>query len=139
MPTVGASVELLATPRDVWRFLAEPYHLADWWPNLVAVEPDRRGLATGARWRVRSHSSTLFRRADSEDTLVVVAAEPESRVIFEFVRRNVRAELTLAQAGQDRTLAELRVTGPLLLGFSRGLAKHALARLHNLVQTAATV
>lgn len=86
MPTVRASVELLATPRDVWRFLAEPYHLADWWPNLVAVEPDRRGLAAGARWRVRSSEATLFRRADSQDTLLVVAAEPASRLAFEFVR-----------------------------------------------------
>lgn len=139
MPTVGASIELLATSRDVWRFLAEPYHLADWWPNLVAVEPDRRRLTTGTRWRVRSHSSTMFRHADSEDTLVIVAADPESRVVFEFVRAKMRAELTLTPAGPDRTRAELQVVGPLMLGFSRSIARDALARLHNLVQTAATV
>lgn len=51
----------------------------------------------------------------------------------------MRAELTLTPAGFDRTRAELLVTGPLLLGFSRGVARDALARLHDLVQTAATV
>ena len=139
MPTAHASVELLAGPEDVWRFLAEPYYLADWWPNLVAVQPDRLGLAAGARWRISFHQATLFRRADSEDTLLVVTADPGSRLVIEFVRARMRAELTLTQAGHDRTRAELQVTGPLLFGFSRGLAKDALARLHNLVQTAATV
>jgi uncharacterized protein YndB with AHSA1/START domain len=139
MPSAHASVELLAKPEDVWRFLAEPYHLADWWPNLVAVEPDRRGLAAGARWRVSSHRATLLRRADSEDTLLVVAADPGSRVAFEFVRSRLRVDLALTPSGADRTRAELQVTGPLLLGFSRGIATTALTRLHNLVQTAATV
>jgi uncharacterized protein YndB with AHSA1/START domain len=139
MPTAYASVELLATPQDIWRFLAEPYHLADWWPNLVAVEPDRRGLAAGARWRISTHQATLLRRADSEDTLLVTVADPESRLAFEFVRAKVRADLALTQAGPDRTRAGLQVTGPLMLGFSRSIAREALARLHNLVQTAATV
>lgn len=139
MPSTRASVELLAGPDDVWRFLAEPRHLADWWPNLVSVEPDRLGLSAGARWRISSHQATLLRRADSEDTLLVVAADPGSRVAFEFVRSRLRAELTLTPAGLDRTQAELRVTGPLMLGFSRNIAKVALTRLHSLVQTAATV
>ena len=32
---------------DVWAFLAEPYHLSDWWPGITGVEPDRRGFAPG--------------------------------------------------------------------------------------------
>jgi uncharacterized protein YndB with AHSA1/START domain len=139
MPTAQSSVELLAGPEDVWRFLAEPYHLSDWWPNLVAVEPDRRGLASGARWRVSARHATLLRRADSQDTLLVVTAHPESLLVFEFVRSKLRAELTLTRAGSDRSRADLRVTAPLMFGFSRGIAKNALTRLHNLVQTAATV
>ncbi len=139
MPTAQASVELLATPQDVWRFLAEPYHLADWWPNLVSVEPDRFGLSAGARWRISSHRATLLRRADYEDTLLVVAADPGSRVSLEFVRSRLRADLTFTPAGPERTQAELRVTGPFMLGFSRNIAKVALTRLHSLVQTAATV
>ena len=47
-----ASRELLASRKDVWRFLAEPNHLTDWWPGVRGVEPDRRGFAAGARWRV---------------------------------------------------------------------------------------
>src|SRR4051812_50038265 len=52
MPRVVASRELLAPPEDVWGFLAEPNHLADWWPGIHAVRPDRRGLAPGARWQL---------------------------------------------------------------------------------------
>ena len=37
-----------ARARTSGRFLAEPHHLADWWPGIVGVEPDRRGFATGA-------------------------------------------------------------------------------------------
>ena len=139
MPTARASVELLAAPQDVWRFLAEPYHLADWWPNLVAVKPDRLGLAAGARWHVASRQATLLRRADHDDTLLVLAAEPYSHVSIEFVRSRLRAELTLTPSAPDRTRAELEVTGAFLISFSRSIAKSALTRLHNLVQTAATV
>ncbi|HEY4620056.1 MAG TPA: SRPBCC family protein [Gaiellaceae bacterium] len=139
MPTSRATRELLASPTEVWRFLAEPRHLADWWPGLAAVEPDRRGVAAGARWRVRSRKATLFRRPAAEDTLLVTAAVPETRLAFEFVQTKVKADLALAAAGPGRTRAELTVTGPLLLGLSRGLANDALARLHDLCQTAAAL
>jgi len=139
MPTARASIELLATPEDVWSFLAEPNHLADWWPNLVAVRPDRLGLAAGARWQVSSRQATLLRRADHEDTLLVLAADLRSHVVIEFVRSRLHAELTLAPSAPDRTRAELEVKGALLVGFSRSIAKDALARLHDLIQTAATV
>ena len=137
MPTRRAAVELVAPPRDVWAFLAEPRHLPDWWPNLATVEPDRRGLATGARWHVRSHGSTLVRRAEAQDMLVVHVAEPESRFVFELVRAKIRAHLELEAAAHGRTRAELAVTGPFLAGFSRTLPREALRRLHALVQTAA--
>ena len=130
-------MELLATPRDVWQFLAEPRHLADWWPNLASVEPDRRGVAAGARWRVRSRGSTLVRRAEAEDTLVVHDAEPSCRLAFELVRARLRAELVLAPAAGGRTHAELVVASPFLAGFSRTLPRDALRRLHALVQTGA--
>src|SRR5437667_108533 len=53
MPLAQVELELLAPVEDVWRFLAEPRHLADWWPGIAAVEPDRRGLVAGARWIAR--------------------------------------------------------------------------------------
>jgi uncharacterized protein YndB with AHSA1/START domain len=137
MPTRRAAIELLAPPPDVWAFLAEPRHLADWWPNLASVEPDRRGVSTGARWRVRARGSTLFRRAEAEDILLVQAAETERRLGFELVRARLRVELVLEAAAGRRTHAELVVTGPFLAGFSRTLPRDALQRLHALVQTAA--
>ena len=58
-----ASHEVLASREDVWRFLAEPYHLADWWPTVSAVHPDARGFPEGARWDVVGPTSpTLFRK-----------------------------------------------------------------------------
>ena len=137
MPTVRASRELLATPEDVWRYLAEPYNLSDWWPGIAAVEPDRRGFAAGARWRVRSNEPTLFRRAEAEDTLLVRAADPISLFAFDLVQAKLKVELALEQAGPALTSAELSVTGPFLFGFSRSLPKDALARLHDLCQAGA--
>jgi hypothetical protein len=139
MPTSRARRELLAPPMDVWRVLAEPYHLADWWPGLGAIEPDRRGVATGARWRVRSRGATLLRSAESEDMLLVTAADPMQRFAFELVRAKLKVDLEIGPAGPATTEAELTVSGPLVLMLSRGIAKDALARLHSLCQTAAAI
>ena len=135
MPTIRGSRELLASPEDVWRYLSEPYHLSDWWPRIATVEPDRRGFAAGARWTVRSSEPTYFRRAASEDTLLVKEARPMSIFSFELVKAKLKAELVLEQTGPAATSAELSVSGPWLFGFSRSLAKDALDRLHALCQT----
>ena len=140
MPRSQASIELLAPVEDVWSYLAEPYHLGDWWPGIGTVEPDRRGFATGARWSVRSTEPSLLRRAEAEDTLVVTAVEPRGRFAFELVRAKTRAELVLAQAGAGRTRAGLRIEEPFTLGFVRGRrAQDALERLYDLVQTGAAL
>ena len=128
---------LLATPEDVWAFLAEPRHLSDWWPNVGSIEPDRLGMAAGARWRVRTRVATWLERAEVEDTLLVHAAEPERRFAFELVRARIRADLVLSEVARGRTRAELTASGSLLRGFTRSLPHDALARLHALVQTAA--
>ena len=138
MPSARAERELLAPPEDVWSFLAEPHHLPDWWPGLGGVEPDRRGVATGARWRVRRHEASLLRKAEGEDTLLVTAVETSHRFAFELVGARLRAQLTLEPSGTDRTTAALVVEAPLMLAFSRSLPKTALARLHDLCQTAAS-
>jgi uncharacterized protein YndB with AHSA1/START domain len=139
VPTARASRELLAPPEDVWEFLAEPRHFADWWPGIGAVEPDRRGLDAGARWRVRRRESSFFRKAQAEDTLLVTAADRPRRFGFELVGAKLQAELTLTRADVRRSDAELAVDGPFLLALSRSLPKNALARLHDLCQTAATM
>ena len=123
----------------MWSFLAEPHHLSDWWPGLGGVEPDRRGVATGARWRVRRHQASLLRKAEAEDTLLVTAVEPSRRFAFELVGARLRAQVTLERRVADRTMATLLVDGPLMMAFSRSLPKTALARLHDLCQTAASM
>ena len=62
-----ATRELLAPRPDAWGFVAEPFHLADWWPGVSGVQPDRRGSAAGARWEiVASREPTLLRQAGRE-------------------------------------------------------------------------
>lgn len=136
MPRVTAERELLAPVEDVWRFIAEPRHLADWWPGIGAVEPDRRGLAPGARWTVRgSGQASLLRRAHAEDTLVIREIDSPSRVAWHHVRQRLDVELALEPTGRT-TVARLGVRSPWLVGFARSLPGEALARLHALLDTA---
>ncbi len=105
MARVAATRELLAPPEHVWRFLAEPLHLADWWPGVRAVRPDRRGLAPGARWQLTAGTQTgglvsaFLRRPESAGTIVVLdVREPESLRLL-FVADRIEAELLLERAG----------------------------------------
>ena len=52
MPTYEATRELLAPRADVWRFLSEPYNLADWWPGISGLQPE-----TSYFFRVRASSA----------------------------------------------------------------------------------
>ena len=138
MPTVAAARELLAPREDVWSFLAEPRHFADWWPGIAAVEPDRRGLAAGARWQVRgTNRPSLFRRPNPTGILLVLAAARPERLAFQLTGERIDAELQLEASAADRTIATLTVSGPWLIGLGRSFPHRALNRLHALVQTAA--
>jgi hypothetical protein len=138
VPTVAAARELLAPREDVWSFLAEPRHFADWWPGIAAVEPDRRGLAAGARWQVRgANRPSLFRRPNPSGLLLVLAAARPERVAFQLTGERIDAELELEASASDRTIATLTVSGPWLIGLGRSFPHRALNRLHALVQTAA--
>ena len=140
MARVDASLELLARRDDVWAFLAEPYHLSDWWPNIAAVVPDRRGLNPGARWKVRRGLRPgLFRKPAAEETLVVREVDAPNRVAWQFTGERLDVDVGLEPRGRDRTLVTLTVSSTWLLGFRRSLPKHALVRLHALIQTAATL
>jgi uncharacterized protein YndB with AHSA1/START domain len=142
MSRVAATRELLAPREDVWRFLAEPFHLADWWPGVHGVEPDRRGLAPGARWRLNAGPQTggplsaLVRRPDAAGMLVVVEARANELVRLLFVDDRIEAELHLAPARDSRTRATLVIEGP-WLRVNRSLPRRALSRLYDLCQTAA--
>ena len=140
MPAYSAARDLLASREDVWAYLAEPKHLRDWWPGLNGVEPDRRGLAPGARWRIRAHGRPTYvlgRKPDVAGTLIFLAVSPPEFVAWQFVDGRLDVELRLTERAADRTRAELTVSAPLLAGLRRSLPHKALTRLHALCQTAA--
>jgi uncharacterized protein YndB with AHSA1/START domain len=127
---VEASLELLAPREDVWRFLAEPYHLSDWWPGITGVEPDRRGFAPGARWKVHATKRNVFTGSRSVETMLIVRdIDLYERWSFHVLEPKLDAEIRLRSVADDRT----RVT----VAVSRGNAKTAVKRLYDLVQTAA--
>ena len=138
-----ASRELLASRADVWGFLAEPYHLSDWWPGITSVRPDRRGLAPGARWQVVGPSApTLFRKAYAEGLVVVREVAPYERVVWQMLAERLQVEVRLTTLGAERTFATVAVEGawrPEAFGRPRALPREALSRLHALCQTAAAL
>jgi len=140
---ITASRELLAPRDDVWKLVSEPYHLPDWWPGYTGVRPDRRGLATGARWTVmRAQAPGLLRRPGGEGLIVVQEVAVGLELRWYDVQQGLDAGVALANAGEGRTRATAYVDGPwwrLLLEGARGLPERALARLHDLCQTAATL
>ena len=127
-----AARELLASRADVWAFIAEPYHLPDWWPGITGVEPDRRGFAPGARWKVISTSHNwLAGNRQRESLLLVRAVDPYERFAWHLLRPKTDVELTLAAAAPDRTVVAVSA--------SRGSPARAVGRLYDLVQTAASL
>ena len=129
---------LLAPRADVWAFLAEPRNLADWWPGIADVRPDRRGLAEGARWEiVANYRPSMFRQGASSGTLQVLAVQPYERVSFNLTSDRIGVDLHLRSMGEDRTEALLVIDGTFMFGMSRSLPRRALGRLHSLCQTAA--
>jgi hypothetical protein len=138
LPQYAAERTLLASRGDTWSFLAEPHHLPDWWPGIGGVQPDRRGLATGARWTVmRTNRASLLRRPQASGLLLVRAVEPLERLAFHLTVERLDAELRLHASGPARTDVSLSVSAPWLVGLSRRFPERALDRLYTLVQTAA--
>jgi uncharacterized protein YndB with AHSA1/START domain len=137
---IEASRELLAARPEVWRFVAEPYHLADWYPGISGVTPDRRGSAAGARWEVvASNEPTLLRKPRATGTLVVLAAEKPRLFSFQLVGEKLTVTVELLATAADRTHATVTVEGPWLIAYRRSLARRAVNRLYALCQTAASL
>jgi uncharacterized protein YndB with AHSA1/START domain len=140
MGKFAATRELFAPRDDVWGFIAEPYHLADWWPGISGVQPDRRGLAPGARWQIRGLGRPTYvvgRRPDVSGTLVFLDVKAPELVAWQFVNTRVDVELRLTETAPDRTRAQLTVDAPFLSGVRRPQLHTALTRLHALCQTGA--
>ena len=135
-PRHAADRVLEAPIDDVWAFLAEPYHLADWWPGVSGVEPDRRGLSPGARWKVVGpNAPSYFRRPQATGTLVVLDVVPRERIAFQLAGDRIDADLTLRALDESRTAVSLVVEGPWLIGLRRSFPRHALERLHALLRS----
>ena len=138
-----ASHEVLAPREEVWRFLAEPFHLADWWPTISAVRPDSRGFREGARWAVVGPTSpTLFRKGGATGLAIVKTIELHERVVWNLTADRLDVEVRLGSPAPDRTLATVAVEGtwrPEALGRPRALPQAAAYRLYELVQTAASL
>jgi uncharacterized protein YndB with AHSA1/START domain len=142
MPRVAAGRELLAPREEVWKFLAEPHHLSDWWPGVRGVRPDRRGLAPGARWQLSAGPQTggfigaFLRSPDVAGTLVVLDVHTNELVKLLFVDDRIEAEIHLEAARDSRTRVTVAIEGP-WLRVNRSLPRRALNRLYALCQTAA--
>jgi uncharacterized protein YndB with AHSA1/START domain len=138
VPTVRASRELLASRDEVWAFLADPYNLPNWWPRLAGVQPDRRGLAPGARWHVQGpNEPSMLRRPEAVGALLVRDVRPPRRLEFHLTGDRLDVELELEEVAADRTRATIQIRGPWLIGLSRSLPRQVLARLYALLQTGA--
>jgi hypothetical protein len=154
-----ATRELLAPRADVWGFLAEPYHLSDWWPGIVGVQPDHRGFAPGARWTVSMADDPgwwnmlqlprMGRQTGRTAPFVlvideVVELEKWSWQLFPRARNDRasrakarRNEIRLRPLDEGRSevaVAAIRGTRP-----DERLAQAAADRLYELVQTAAAM
>jgi uncharacterized protein YndB with AHSA1/START domain len=137
VPRYAAERTLLAPVEDVWTFLAEPYHLPDWWPGVSGVQPDRRGLAPGARWRVLGPDRPSFlKKPDASGVLLVVEVVPMQRIAFQLTPQRLDALIELSPAPENETKVELYVEAPFML-VRRAFPHQALQRLYELVQTAA--
>ena len=137
MPQYAAERLLLAPIEDVWAFLAEPYHLADWFPGVSGVRPDRRGVAPGARWHVLGPDRpSWLKKPDAAGMLLVLDVVPMRRFAFQLTGQRLDAEIELEQREGGRTRVRLVVDAPFLL-VRRSFPHQALARLYDLVQTGA--
>jgi uncharacterized protein YndB with AHSA1/START domain len=149
MPRYTAERTLLAPVEDVWAFIAEPYHLPDWWPGLGGVQPDRRGVAPGARWAIVAagvrgdeplrplFGPGMLKRPNAAGTLLVIDVVPRRRLSFQLVAENITAEIDLSPAEENRTSVALAVEAS-WGRVRRAYAKDALRRLYDLVQTGDT-
>jgi uncharacterized protein YndB with AHSA1/START domain len=150
VPRYAETRTLLAPLDDVWAFIREPYHLSDWWPGIGGIQPDRRGLAPGARWTILGSTSRadeslrpvfgpgMFRRPGAAGVLLVLDVVQGRRVAFQLVNERIDAEIELTPVDATRTSVSVVVEA----GWGtvrRSYAKEALRRLYDLVQTGAEI
>lgn len=127
-----SATEIVPAPRaEVWAILAEPLHLPDWWPGIIAVEPDRRGFAPGARWQATvTRRNPFLGKRRIETGLLLRDVELYERWTWHLVTARCDVEIKLRAVGERET--EVTVT----TGRGRaGLPREAVRRLRELVVT----
>ena len=139
---ITASRVLLAPRVDVWAIVAEPYHLPDWWPAYTGVEPDRRGLAEGARWTVlRSRTPGFLRKPRGKGQIVIRRVSTAEELAWLDLAQTIEAGIRLEDEGRGTRVTAF-VDGPFWRLFAegaRGLPRIAVARLYDLCQTASSL
>ncbi len=104
MPRYVATRRLLAPRADVWAFVADPHRMADWWPGIRGVEPDRRGFAAGARWVIHGDERPSFtRKAYHSGGLMVRQVRPPESAAWHLSAEHYDVELKLEEEEPDRT------------------------------------
>ena len=130
---------LLAPREDVWALVSEPFHLPDWWPGYTGVEPDRRGLAENARWTVmRSRRPGFLRKPLGKGLVLVRRVAPNRELSWHDHAQRLDMGIRLEDEGRQ-TKATAWVSGSPWRLYAEGghaLPRQALARLHDLCQTA---
>jgi hypothetical protein len=137
---IEAERELLAPVEDVWKLLAEPHHLSDWWPGYGSIRPDRRGLAPNARWQVmRSGQPGLLRKPGGEGLIVLKRVEDGRALGWHDVQQQFDAVIEIAGTNAH-TNALVTLEAPWWRIRLEGLRRapgDSLSRLYALCQTAA--
>jgi uncharacterized protein YndB with AHSA1/START domain len=133
---------LLAPRGDVWALVSEPFHLPDWWPGYTGVEPDRKGVAENARWRVvRARRPGFLRKPMGTGLIVIRRVAPGSELAWQDIAQKLDMGVRLEDEGRE-TKAIAWVEGSPWRFYAEGagaLPQHALARLHDLCQTASVL
>jgi hypothetical protein len=91
---------------------------------------------------VRGGELGLLKRPGAEGLIVITAVEPEQRLAWQDVEQRFTADLRLEPAPDSNTRATLVVEASAWRAIAeelRPLPRKALARLHALCQTAATL
>jgi hypothetical protein len=99
------------------------------------VEPDRRGFASGARWKVLINTSNVFVGRRRRETLLLVRdVEPFERWSWHLVATRLDVEIRLRHVADGRTLVLINTNSR-----RRSLERTALTRLYDLCQTGASL
>jgi len=119
VPTTRRSRTIAADPQDVWAVVADPYHLARWWPRVKRVEGVDGGVftevLTSDRGRqVRADFHVLISQAPTRQRWAQdLEGTPFARVL-RTAETEVRLEAADAGTGTQVTLELTQLTNGFL-------------------------